>query len=228
MPREVAAMTHRYPTRTFAAGALVAALAAAVALWAWSQRSGESSERGLLDGSLSLAEAAEFDDFALVSLGTAYNDHPLVLVQDEAYAGLIDRETGRLEKPGTRIVTFAYDRDCEERPCGYPIVVQVSPACTVPPALIADEAKDGPDQELTQSGVKAQRFGDGHVRIWTGDITVAVWDESVPGRLSPGEVLAQLQGVNDLGRALAARWPAPEEHSFDCPPGVVPEPRTSG
>lgn len=210
--------------------ALIALALSGLALGLWLARDrGESANKPLLsgDGLLSAEDVAQFDKFPLVSLGEEHNGHPLVLAQEEVYPGLVDAKTGKLRKEGSDTVTLGYDKACEERPCEMPIVVQISPACTIPQALIADDAKDGPGKEISDTGVRAQRFGDGHVRLWMGSITVAVWDETSATPLDPEKVLASLEGANEPGRVLAKNWPAPDKYTGACAPGVLPTPRSS-
>jgi hypothetical protein len=221
-PRTVGAFSWSsgYKTVGFAILTLVVLLTAFFA----AQRISTSAPRELRSrpGNISRDEVRRFTDFPLVSFGDEYGDDPLAAVIKTREAPWLGSDGREIELPGRYTIAFIYDRDCGlEGACFPDIEVHVSPLCAAPtPADMAPNVLDGTVEALA-SGALVQRFQDGHVRFWTGDLSIAVW---VGGAIvDPAEVLEVLEPANDLGDEIAGTWPAPNPKE-PCRVGLLPDP----
>jgi hypothetical protein len=150
---------------------------------------------GAGQGGLSEHALEEFADYPVFWLGAAFEGYNLQSARHVRYSA----PTGAR---GQDRVTFIYG-DCvpaeSAMRCAVPAQLHVQPACSVLPEWVAEGAKAGGLQTLA-GGAQLQRFADGHVVIWTGevmlDITVAA-DPSLVNR-----AVAELRGAarNSVGR----------------------------
>jgi hypothetical protein len=78
-------------------------------------------------------------------------------------------------------------------------MASVQPACSVLPEWVAEGAKVGGLQTLA-GGAQLQRFADGHVVIWTGEVMLDITVAADPVLVN--RALAELRGA---GRNTAGR-----------------------
>jgi hypothetical protein len=139
-------------------------------------------------GGLSERALEEFAQYPIFWLGASFEGYNLQSARQVKYSA----PTGAR---GQDRLTFIYG-DCVPAEgatrCAVPAQLHVQPVCSVLPEWVADGAKAGGLQTLP-GGAQLQRFSDGHVVIWTGevmlDITVAA-DPSLVNR-----AIAELRGA---------------------------------
>jgi hypothetical protein len=158
-------------------------------------------------GSYGLDEASleAFSDFPILWLGPnafGYNLQVIDRIRVDPIPGFPDKRDS---------VSFVYGA-CSpaegHHQCVAPITVHVEPACLITPDLIADNVKAEQGTEVVR-GATVQRFRDGHVRLWTGDISVYI---NSPGEFNrAGELISQLRGIGQTSAITTqSRLPAPD------------------
>lgn len=159
---------------------------------------------------------ASFAEFDLFSVGTRFEDLPLVAVERQKQ----EAET-RLPVPepfGLNIVNFIYGT-CEPvgadgGQCAPPLAVQVWPACV---RAVADYADGfGPMKLFAIGAARAAVFADQRVEVYTGEVTVVVfaWTEARAMRAA-----AKLVGANTsagIGKAPGAPSPRAMSGQLQC------------
>ncbi|MDP9373618.1 MAG: hypothetical protein M3Q65_14435 [Chloroflexota bacterium] len=160
-------------------------------------------------------EAEVFTDYPLFWLGGSFAGYNLQAIVRERYtppAGV----PARYAADG---VTFIYG-DCKipagAHACPVPISITVQPACMKRPDLLAEGMKAGP-METARGGAQLQRFRDGHVRLWTGRVTIYV--DAPVDQARTGDLVRELRGINTTARA-GDHLPGPDFSG--CPPLDVP------
>lgn len=128
-------------------------------------RQGKGNDQGI-----SQEEAENFADYPLFWLGESFAGYNLQSIVRQKYTpppGIPAHEA--MDSLG-----FAYG-DCtiqpESRSCPVPLVVMVEPTCLERPEWLANGVKDG-SVESVRGGAQMQRFHDGHVRLWTGKVSI--------------------------------------------------------
>jgi len=150
---------------------------------------------GVGKGGIGQSGVESFADYPLFWLGERFGDFNLQTAQHVKYSAPAGA------RPADR-VTFIYGEcvpvDGAER-CAVPAQIQVQPACAVLPAWIEEGAKAGPLQTLA-GGARLQRFADGHVLIWTGEVVVDITVAADPSMLN--RAIAELRGAGKNGHPL--------------------------
>ncbi len=99
-----------------------------------------------------------------------------------------------------------------------PIVVNILPACKKRPDLIADEAKAGLPEPV-RGGAQLQRFRDGHIRLWTGRVSILI--DAPADQSLTDQIVRELRAMNRMNTARSGdQLPAPDLSG--CPPVEVP------
>lgn len=165
-------------------------------------------------GNWSEAEARAFDRFALFWAGKEHAGLPLTAIIRARYLSA--------ERPGVQVyedsVTFLYGSCIPpegEGGCAAPFQVIVGDACQSPPGVAPDVATNGPP--FTFRGALAQEYADGHIQLWTQDVSVTIFGpdaesmRALASALRPLNPLARLGADGQLQAPLSI--PAPR-----CPP----------
>jgi hypothetical protein len=144
---------------------------------------------------------SSFQDYPLFWLGENFADFNLQAVRRVKYSAPAGAKSQDR-------VAFIYG-ECMpvggDRACPAPAQVHVHPICFVLPDQVAEEAKLGNLQTLS-GGAKLQRFGDGHIMVWTGTVAVEISVAANPSLVN--KALSELRGVgrnsHKAGQALEA------------------------
>lgn len=98
--------------------------------------------------------------------------------------------------------------------CSVPILIKTEPICLTRPETVAPVAKAS-ELETTRGGAQVLRFADGHMRLWTGNVSIYL-SASVDYDLTI-QMASELVGFNtDL--SASEDLPAPDFSSCS-PPG---------
>lgn len=97
-------------------------------------------------------------------------------------------------------------------------MVSIEPVCRVRPKLIADGVKAG-ILESVRGGVQQLRFRDGHLKLWTGQVSITVVAPADPALVD--RMVQELHGIG-INRAVQAGAPMPAPDFSGCPPVDVP------
>ena len=153
---------------------------------------------GVGQGGLSELSLEEFRDYPVFWFGPSVEGFNLQSVRHVKYSA----------PPGARgqdRLTLIYG-DCVPADgasrCAVPAQLHVQPVCSVLPESVAEGARAGALQTLP-GGARLQRFADGHVVIWTGDVMLDITVAANPSLIN--RVLAELRGAgrNNLSRGEA-------------------------
>ncbi len=144
----------------------------------------------------------------------AFRDYPLLWL-GESFAGYNLQWIGHVKggRPGERdardAVTFVYGTctpyDSSEPSCPAPITVHVRPLCSVTPASIPEAFVL--TREKARGRAELVRFRDGHVMLWTEDISVEMHLVAAPERVD--DAIAALRGVGWTSLRAGAELPSP-------------------
>ena len=172
----------------------------------------------------SVREATDFQEFSIYWLGEDFGGLPLKQIIRYEYAG---DATNTIYPTSEDFVAFEYG-DCQIPPgaeggCALPLVVEIDPYCDVPPERISDGVTAA--GLTTLGGAQVQWFKDGHVRVWTGDVSIGIFAtdsrivEEAANHLVRLNGDAQSQPQDDLGPPTVMRCPEREWHWKNPPPG---------
>ena len=153
------------------------------------------------------AELATFEDFAIYTLGIAFEGLPLVYILREKESHLvvpIDPST-RVEIDRIVLIYGTCDAGASGR-CAAPLNVDITPACRVNPSMYDGPEDAQPLAKPTVRGVPANDFGDS-LELYTGDVTIQLHAEP---RLAARAAEA-LMPANDLARNAVAAVTRPGE-----------------
>lgn len=165
---------------------------------------------------ISQAEAERFADYPLFWLGDRYAGFHLRAIHHEQFRpppGVPDRYA----REG---VSFSYG-DCTipegYSACPIPLVVSIEPGCRVRPEMIAETARAG-RLETVRGAALQLRFRDGHVRLWTGAVSITVDAPADPALID--QMVQDLHGMGRNRSIAAAPLAAPDFSG--CPPVELP------
>jgi hypothetical protein len=152
-------------------------------------------------GSWNKQELDDFAEFPLFWLGESFAGYHLQLVERMKYpAG-----TGHPSTRGANFVAYTYGTcDSSAGRCVAPVTVIVEPGCHVRPDMIAERAKAG-SLEVVRGGARMLRFADGHVRLWTGRVTIYISVAADPSLVDQG--VQSIRGVGRLNNMLRSDQP---------------------
>jgi hypothetical protein len=150
-----------------------------------------------------LDDARRFDEFSLYWLGESFAGLPLAEISRRVY----DPSPGTaLELSRENSVNFFYG-DCQPRPdqetgCPIPLWLKVEPNCARSTTFTPDAFPIG--EARTIAGVPARYLDEGHVVLWTEDVTITIGSlgrEAIPaldaaGSLEP--LVGSDASVNDV------------------------------
>jgi hypothetical protein len=156
-------------------------------------------------GPMTQAQLESFGDYELLWLGDSFAGYNLQWI-GHMQAGPSDDGA-----PGWDAVTFVYGTctpySQEEPSCPAPITLHVRPLCTLLPERIAQGVRAS-TVETVRGDARLLRFRDGHVIVWTGNVSVELHLLGAPERI--GEAVQALRGVGPGARAMAGQaLPAP-------------------
>jgi hypothetical protein len=161
---------------------------------------------GVGQGGLSERALEEFADYPVFWFGASFEGYNLQSARHVTYAA----PTGAR---GQDRLTFIYG-DCVPAQgamrCAVPAQLHIQPACSVLPEWVAEGAKAGGVQTLA-GGAQLQRFADGHVVIWTGEVMLDITVAADPSLVN--SALAELRGA---GRNTAGRGALPPPDFSIC------------
>lgn len=164
---------------------------------------------------ISQEEAARFDEFPLVWLGESYGGFNLQAIIRSEYTP----DPGIPSHEATDSVTLIYG-DCAILPdaesCAVPMTVRVEPACMNRPEWISDLVKAEPLATDVRGGAWMQRFDDGHVRLWTGKISVFI--DAAGNKELAENAIQDLHGLNRVYESLREGDPLDVPDLSGCPP----------
>lgn len=177
-------------------------------------RSGSQPPQGITQ-----TEAEAFTDYPVFWLGESFGGFNLQSIVRNKYdppAGIPDHEA--MDTLG-----FAYG-DCVipdgASACPVPLVVMTEPICMAQPQWIVEGAKAG-DPETVRSGARLQRFEDGHIEIWSGQVSITVHSPGNPGLTE--EIIQGLRGMNRINATQRAGTPLAAPEFDNCePPTIAP------
>jgi hypothetical protein len=126
---------------------------------------GDGEAEGGDSAQWTVEDARAFREFPLYWVGERFGEWDLSSIVRQQHG---DQDT----------VTFVYGR-CEVEPgvagdCPPPLSIRIEPYCSARPELISDAVKQG--EVFAFRGAQAQRMT-GHLRIWSGDISVSLFGE---------------------------------------------------
>lgn len=166
------------------------------------------------EGNWSLDDAQAFEGFPLFWPGEEYGGLTLTAIIRADYV--------TYERPGIQAredsVTFLYGScviEGDEGGCAAPFQVTVQAACQSPPGLAADFVTTGEPVELR--GALAQEYADGHIELWTQNVSITVFGPDAGSMRALAEVLRPLNSAAQLGPGDNLEPPQPLE-SLNCPP----------
>lgn len=180
---------------------------------------------GVGRGRLTQADVDNFSDYPLFWLGESFGGFNLYAVNRTKYArpGPVALATGPNTPPKPLNlppeqdeVTFTYG-DCTRPPgassCSPPVSIIVESGCQVRPEWVADRVKAGPPQEV-RGQARLQRFGDGHVRLWVGRVSIRIETSGDPALID--QAVQQLRGAGRVAGLGAGQSLGPPDFS-GCP-----------
>ena len=132
-----------------------------------------------------IEDAKQFREFPLYWLGQSYEGLPLTRIIRYRY----DPEPPIPAVEAENSVTFIYG-DCDPPPdggCAPPLTIVLDDYCLKPPERISPSVKNGPPFEVR--GGLAQYIGEDHVRLWTGNVSIAILTEGVASQVEATEKL---------------------------------------
>lgn len=169
------------------------------------------------DQGISQEEAENFADYPLFWLGESFAGYNLQSIIRQKY-------TPPPPIPAHEAmdnVGFSYG-ECtihpESNSCPAPLVVMTEPACLNRPEGLANRVKDG-SMEIVRGGAPLQRFSDGHVRLWTGQVSIFLDAPADPALVD--RMVQELHGIG-INRAAQAGTPLSAPNFSGCPPVDVP------
>ena len=158
---------------------------------------------GVGQGGLSELALEDFPDYPVFWLGASFAGYNLQSVRHVKYSAPAGAR-------GQDRLTFIYG-DCVPADgatrCAVPAQLHVQPACSVLPEWVAEGAKAGRLQTLA-GGAKLQRFADGHLVIWTGEVMLDITVAADPPLVN--RALAELRGAGRNRLAKGAVLPPPD------------------
>jgi hypothetical protein len=163
-------------------------------------------------------DARKFEGFPVYWLGESFQGLPLVAVHRIDYPGAFP---GKPYNHPWHEVSFDYG-DCTIAPgessCPMPLTIDTRPYCDVPPEIIADAVKTGP-QEMIR-GAMVQRTGKSSMRVWTDNVSIGIH--------ATDEALLD-EAIRNLVRLNGDKPSSPEQalgppDQIECPPipGMIP------
>lgn len=143
-------------------------------------------------GSMGQEDIETFSDYSLLWLGETFAGYNLQRVERSTYAG---RDEVTLIY-GTCILPEE-PRGADGLPlrrvaCAAPVTVHVEPNCQTRPEGLAPGVRKGPPETVRGQG-QLQRFGDGHVRLWTERVSIFIDTTADPALVD--QAVQQLRGV---------------------------------
>jgi hypothetical protein len=207
-------MLHMNMKRTVYAviGLGLLALLAGGIVWAVVGRGDGTTSVGVSHPVTTVDDMREFEEFPVYWLGESFQGLPLAAVQRIDYPGAFP---GKPYNDPRNEVAFIYG-DCTIPPgetgCPMPLSIDIVPYCDVPPEVIADAVKTGPQEEIR--GATVQRTGKSSMRLWTGDVSIGI-HATEEGLLD--------EAVRNLVRLNGDKPSSPEEplgppDQIECPP----------
>lgn len=154
---------------------------------------------GSKDGyGISQTEARNFQDYSLFWLGESFAGYNLQAIVHYTYT-----PTGNTPSyEAMESVTFGYgvcDVPEDATGCPVPVVVAIEPICMSLPETIADHVLADSKIKKVRGEADVLEFRDGHLRVWTGDVSVFIDAPANPALAR--EMLDSLAGLNtDLQR----------------------------
>ncbi len=135
------------------------------------------------EGGWTIEDAKQFREFPLYWLGESYEGLPLTKIIRYRY----DPEPPIPAIQAENIVLFIYG-SCNPGPeggCPPPLSIRVEPYCMNPPEGFAPAVRGGP---FEVRGALAEQVS-GDIRIWTGDVSVAIFTDGLAAQVDAGEQL---------------------------------------
>jgi hypothetical protein len=120
---------------------------------------------------LTEAEASAFADYPLYWFGPSFRGFNLQTIQHVKYTAPEGATPATMDR-----FTFIYGRctpDEGQNRCAPPAYIHVQPACAVKPEVVMEQARSSPLRTLND-GALLQHFFDGHVMIWTGNVSIDI------------------------------------------------------
>jgi hypothetical protein len=158
---------------------------------------------GVGQGGFSEHALEEFADYPVFWLGAAFEGYNLQSASHVKYSA----PTGARSQDR---LTFIYG-DCVPAGgaarCAVPAQLHVQRACSVLPAWVAEGAKAGGLQTLA-GGAQLQRFADGHVVIWTGEVMLDITVAADPSLVN--KAVAELRGAGRNAVSRGGHLPRPD------------------
>ena len=174
-------------------------------------------------GRWSVADARAFDGFPVFWAGEEYGGLPLTEIIRAEY---IDSE-----RPGISVregsVGFLYGScipPAGEGGCAVPFQIIVQSTCQSPPGLVPDSMTEEP---FVLRGALAQEYAseDGHLRLWTQDVSVTIYGPDAESMRALAEALRPLNSLAVVEPDGQLKPPVPLD-TLDCPPlspGALPD-----
>ena len=166
---------------------------------------------------ISQQEAEAFADYPLFWLGESFAGYNLRAIHREQFTP----PAGVPSIYATDSVSFSYG-DCTipegYSACPIPLVVSIEPVCKVRPEMVADSAREGA-VETVRGGARQLRFRDGHLKLWSGPVSITVDAPADPALVD--QMVQQLRGIG-VSRAVRAGASLPAPDFAGCPPVDVP------
>ena len=130
-------------------------------------------------------DARQFKEFPLYWLGESYEGLPLTKIIRYRY----DPEPPIPPIEAENSVTFIYG-SCTPGPesgCATPLSIVLDDYCLKPPERISTSVKRGPPFDVRRG--LAQYIGRDHVRVWTGNVSIAIFTEGAASQVEAAEKL---------------------------------------
>jgi hypothetical protein len=144
-------------------------------------------------GPMTQAQLEAFSDYELLWLGQSFAGYNL------QWVGHLRGGPGDDGAPAWDAVTFIYGTctpySAEEPSCPAPITIHVRPLCALTPERVGQGVRAS-GVEVVRGGARLLRFRDGHVILWTGNVSVEVHLIGAPERID--EAVQALRGLGPL------------------------------
>lgn len=121
-------------------------------------------------GSLMQEDLETFTDLPVFWLGDQFGGYNLQWIGRVKYDPPTNAPNARSWDAVTLVYGTCTPAKGYER-CPVPAGLHIHPVCSIRPEVVAAAVKDGPLQTLG-GGALLQRFRDGHVMLWTGDVVI--------------------------------------------------------
>ncbi len=131
-----------------------------------------------------IEDARQFNEFPLYWLGETYQGLPLRKIIRYTY----DPDPSGPPALAENLVLFIYG-SCtptgQEGGCPPPLSIRVEPYCSRPPESISSRAKVG--STFYVRSASAQQIGLDHIRMWTGDVSIAIFTNGIDAQVAAAE-----------------------------------------